>query len=111
MTKLRLLGLVGLMLLMVQPDLMAQRRGGILRGGIRGALVGGLLGGKSGARTGRRIGAITGGVRRAAYRSDQRAAYREAQSRTQYQSTTVYRNSNRSNFGVNAPRVIVYPAR
>ena len=112
MTKLRLVGLAGLMLLMAQPDLMAQRRpGGVIRGGIRGAMVGGLIGGRSGARAGRRVGAVRGGIRRAQYRADRRAMYAESRARARYQSTTVYRNSNRSNFRINAPRIIVYPAR
>ena len=52
MTKLRLLGLAMLVLVLVSPNLMAQRRGGAIRGGVRGAMVGGLIGGSSGAAVG-----------------------------------------------------------
>ncbi len=111
MTKLRLLGLVGMIVMLTAPDVMAQRRGGVVAGGIRGAMVGGLLGGSDGAKVGRAVGAVTGGVKRAAYRADQQAVYQESQARTQYQSTAVYKSRTHSNFHQAAPRVIVSSRR
>jgi uncharacterized protein YcfJ len=103
MRSLRILGVAVLVILMIAPDLMAQRRGGLLRGGMRGAMVGGLLGGSSGARNLARVGAVAGGVRRANYR----AVQRETQSRGQYQSTTVYKSTPHSNFSQSQPQVII----
>ncbi|TWU03075.1 hypothetical protein CA54_61590 [Symmachiella macrocystis] len=108
MARLRFAGLVILVLVLVAPDLMAQRRrGGAIRGGIRGAMVGGLVGGHSGARRAARAGAVVGGARRVARRVDRRAMYTESRSRTQYQSTTRYQSSRRSNFYQSRPNVIV----
>ena len=108
MTRLRILGLASLILLIVGSGLKAEgRRGGVVRGGIRGAMVGGLIGGSSGAKVGRTVGAVAGGVKRAAYRADQRAIYQETQARAQYQSTTQYQATHRSNFHHSQPRVIV----
>ena len=46
MTKLHILGVPALVLVMLAPDAMAQRRGGgAVSGGVRGAMVGGLVGG------------------------------------------------------------------
>ena len=50
MTKLHILGVPALVLVMLAPDAMAQRRGGgAVSGGVRGAMVGGLVGGSEGA--------------------------------------------------------------
>ena len=47
MTKLHILGVPALVLVMLAPDAMAQRRGGgAVSGGVRGAMVGGLVGGE-----------------------------------------------------------------
>ncbi len=46
MAKLHILGVPALILMMLAPDAMAQRRGGgAVSGGVRGAMVGGLVGG------------------------------------------------------------------
>ena len=110
MTKLRLLGLAGLILMLTAPDLMAQRPpGGVVRGGIRGAMIGGLIGGSRGAEIGRRVGAVKGGAQRANYRAYQHSAVREAQARAAYRATAPYRAGVHSNFHVVPPRVIVRP--
>jgi hypothetical protein len=59
MTKLHILGVPALVLVMLAPDAMAQRRGGgggAVSGGVRGAMVGGLVGGSEGAETGAKVG-------------------------------------------------------
>ena len=49
MTKLHILAVPALVLVMLAPDAMAQRRGGgAVSGGVRGAMVGGLVGGSEG---------------------------------------------------------------
>ena len=61
MTKLHILGVPALVLVMLAPDAMAQRRGGgAVSGGVRGAMVGGLVGGSEGAETGAKVGAVAG---------------------------------------------------
>ena len=58
MTKLHILGVPALVLVMLAPDAMAQRRGGgggAVSGGVRGAMVGGLVGGSEGAETGAKL--------------------------------------------------------
>ena len=61
MTKLHILGVPALVLVMLAPDAMAQRRGGgAVSGGVRGAMVGGLVGGSEGAATGAKVGAVAG---------------------------------------------------
>ena len=111
MTQLRLFGLVGMILMLASTDVMAQRPGGVVRGGIRGAMVGGLLGGSSGAEVGRAVGAVSGGDK--IWRADMNSAYYLAVKgdRVQYQSTTVYKSRTHSNFHRAAPRVIVSSRR
>jgi len=66
MTKLQILGVPALVLVMLAPDAMAQRRGGgAVSGGVRGAMVGGLVGGSEGAQTGAKVGAVAGATRAA----------------------------------------------
>ena len=56
MTKLHILGVPALVLVILAPDAMAQRRGGgAVSGGVRGAMVGGLVGGSEGAETGAKV--------------------------------------------------------
>ena len=56
MTKLHILWVPALVLVMLAPDAMAQRRGGgAVSGGVRGAMVGGLVGGSEGAQTGAKL--------------------------------------------------------
>jgi uncharacterized protein YcfJ len=100
MTKLHILGVPALVLVMLAPDAMAQRRGGgAVSGGVRGAMVGGLVGGSEGAATGAKVGAVTGATRA--------AVDREAQRRTDYQTTAEYQNAPRSNFNTAPPQVLV----
>ena len=70
-------------------DVLAQR-GGAARGGMRGAVVGDMMGGSGGAATGAKIGVVTGATRE--------AIDREAEARTQYQTTGEYQNATLSNF-------------
>ena len=80
MTKLHILCVPALVLLMLAPDALAQRRGGgAVSGGVRGAMVGGLVGGSEGAQTGARLGVVTGATRA--------AVDREAQRRAEYQTS------------------------
>ena len=73
MTKLHILGVPALVLVMLAPDAMAQRRGGgAVSGGVRGAMVGGLVGGSEGAETGAKVGAVAGATRAAVDREAQR---------------------------------------
>jgi hypothetical protein len=65
---------------------------------MRGAVVGGMVGGSEGAATGARVGVVTGATRA--------AIDREAQARTQYQTTAEYQNAQRSNFNEEAPEVL-----
>ena len=59
MTKLHILGVPALVLVMLAPDAMAQRRGGgAVSGGVRGAMVGGLVGGSEGVQTGAKVVAV-----------------------------------------------------
>ena len=100
MTKLHILGVSALVLVMLAPDAMAQRRGGgAVSGGVRGAMVGGLVGGSEGAQTGAKAGAVAGATRA--------AVDREAQRRTEYQATAEYQNAPRSNFNTAPPEVLV----
>lgn len=85
---------IGLSLLVNQ--VMAQ---GALRGGMRGAAVGGLVGGKSGASTGAKVGVVTGATRG--------AIDREAQARSQYQSSAEYQTYQGTNFNESSPNVIL----
>src|SRR6516165_2528658 len=99
MTKLHIPGVSALVLVMLAPDAMAQRRGGgAVSGGVRGAMVGGLVGGSEGAQTGAKVGAVAGATRA--------AVDREAQRRTEYQATAEYQNAPRSNFN-KAPREVL----
>jgi hypothetical protein len=99
MTKLHILGVPALVLLMLAPDAMAQRRGGgAVSGGVRGAMVGGLVGGSEGAQTGARVGAVAGAT--------QAAVDREAQRRADYQTSVAYQNAPRSNFNTAPPQVL-----
>src|SRR6185503_11618249 len=75
---------------------LAQR--GAARGGMRGAVVGGMVGGSEGAATGAKIGVVTGATRA--------AVNREAQARTEYQTTTEYQNAQHSNFNEAPPEVL-----
>ena len=100
MTKLNILGVPALVLVILAPDAMAQRRGGgAVSGGVRGAMVGGLVGGTEGAQTGAKVGAVAGAT--------QAAVDREAQRRTEYQSSAEYQNAPRSNFNTAPPQVLV----
>jgi hypothetical protein len=100
MTKLHILGVPALVLVMLAPDAMAQRRGGgAVSGGVRGAMVGGLVGGSEGAQTGAKVGAVTGATRA--------AVDREAQRRAEYQTSAEYQNAPRSDFNTAPPQVLV----
>jgi uncharacterized protein YcfJ len=100
MTKLHILGVPALVLVMLAPDAMAQRRGGgAVSGGVRGAMVGGLVGGSEGAETGAKVGAVTGATRA--------AVDREAQRRADYQTTAEYQNAPHSDFNTAPPQVLV----
>ena len=110
MSKLRILGAVALAVLMLAPDVMAQRRGGggAVRSGVRGATVGGMVGGSSGAQTGAKVGVAAGVTRNVAERSsDRRAMDAETQSRTQYESSAEYQNAQHSDFNEAPPEVLV----
>lgn len=99
MSALRILSTAALGLLFVTThDAVAQRRGGAVSGGVRGAVVGGMVGGSEGAATGAKVGVVTGATRS--------AIDREAQSRTQYQSTAQYKSDPRSNFNETPPEVL-----
>ena len=100
MTKLHILGVPALVLVMLAPDAMAQRRGGgAVSGGVRGAMVGGLVGGSEGAETGAKVGAVAGATRA--------AVDREAQRRAEYQTSAEYQNAPRSDFNTAPPQVLV----
>jgi hypothetical protein len=100
MTKLHILGLSAVVVVMLAPDAMAQRRGGgAVSGGVRGAVVGGMVGGSEGAQTGARVGAVTGATRA--------AVDREAQRRAEYQTSAEYQNAPRSNFSTAPPEVLI----
>jgi uncharacterized protein YcfJ len=100
MTKLHILGAPALVLVMLAPDAMAQRRGGgAVSGGVRGAMVGGLVGGSEGAETGAKVGAVAGATRA--------AVDREAQRRAEYQTSAEYQNAPRSDFNTAPPQVLV----
>ena len=99
MTKLHILGVPALVLVMLAPDAMAQRRGGgAVSGGVRGAMVGGLVGGSEGAQTGAKVGAVTGATRA--------AVDREAQRRAEYQTSAEYQNAPHSDFNTAPPQVL-----
>jgi uncharacterized protein YcfJ len=99
MTKLHILWVPALVLVMLAPDAMAQRRGGgAVSGGVRGAMVGGLVGGSEGAETGAKVGAVTGATRA--------AVDREAQRRAEYQTSAEYQNVPRSDFNTAPPQVL-----
>jgi hypothetical protein len=99
MTKLHILGVPALLLMVLAPDAMAQRRGGgAVSGGVRGAVVGGLVGGTEGAQTGAKVGVVAGATRA--------AVDREAQRRTEYEATTEYQNAPRSDFNTAPPQVL-----
>jgi hypothetical protein len=97
MTKLQILGVAALGLSVLAHEAAAQR-GGAVRSGMRGAVVGGMVGGDAGAATGAKVGAVTGATRT--------AIDREAQARTQYQTTATYQSAPRSNFNETPPDVI-----
>ena len=100
MTKLHILGVPALVLVMLAPDAMAQRRGGgAVSGGVRGAMVGGLVGGSEGAQTGAKVGAVAGATRA--------AVDREAERRAEYQTSADYQNAPRSDFNTAPPQVLV----
>jgi hypothetical protein len=100
MTKLHILGVAAVILMMLAPNAMAQRRGGgAVSGGVRGAVVGGIVGGSEGAATGAKIGAVSGATRA--------AVNREAQTRAEYQTTAEYVNAPRSDFATVPPQVLV----
>jgi len=99
MTKLHILEVPALVLVMLAPDAMAQRRGGgAVSGGVRGAMVGGLVGGSEGAQTGAKVGAVTGATRA--------AVDREAQRRAEYQTSAAYQNAPHSDFNTVPPQVL-----
>ena len=99
MTKLHILGVPTLVLLMLAPNAMAQRRGGgAVSGGVRGAMVGGLVGGSEGAETGAKVGAVAGATRA--------AVDREAERRAEYQTSADYQNAPRSDFNTAPPQVL-----
>ena len=101
MTKLHILGVPALVLVMLAPDAMAQRRGGgggAVSGGVRGAMVGGLVGGSEGAETGAKVGAVAGATRA--------AVDREAERRAEYQTSAEYQNAPRSDFNTAPPQVL-----
>ena len=106
MSKLQIFGAVALAVLIVAPDVMAQRRGGggAVRSGVRGAAVGGMVGGSSGAQTGAKVGVAAGVTRNV---TDRRAMDAETQSRTQYESSAEYQNAQHSDFNEAPPEVIV----
>ena len=113
MTKLGLFGVAIAALVLLAPDAMAQRRGGgggggAPRSGVRGAMVGGMVGGSEGAKTGAKVGVVTGAARGVAGRTaDRRAMDSEAQSRTQYESTTEYQNAQHSDFSESPPDLLI----
>jgi uncharacterized protein YcfJ len=99
MTKLHILAVPALVLVMLAPDAMAQRRGGgAVSGGVRGAMVGELVGGSEGAETGAKVGAVAGATRA--------AVDREAQRRADYQTSAEYQNAPRSDFNTAPPQVL-----
>ncbi len=99
MTKLHILGVPALVLVMLAPDAMAQRRGGgAVSGGVRGAMVGGLVGGSEGAETGAKVGAVAGATRA--------AVDREAERRAEYQTSAEYQNAPHSDFNTTPPQVL-----
>jgi hypothetical protein len=99
MTKLHILGVPALVLAMLAPDAMAQRRGGgAVSTGVRGAMVGGLVGGSEGAQAGARLGVVTGATRA--------AVDRESQRRAEYQATAAYQSAPGSNFATAPPQVL-----
>ncbi len=98
MRKLFILGVPAVILVMLAPDAMAQRRGGAVSGGVRGAVVGGIVGGSEGAATGAKIGVVTGATRA--------AVNREAQRRAEYQTTAAYVNAPHSDFATVPPQVL-----
>ncbi len=110
MTTLRFLGVTTLAIAIMAPDAMAQRRGGgggAVRGGMRGAMVGGMVGGSSGAQTGAKVGVVAGATRGVAERTaDRRAMDSETQSRTEYESSDEYANTEHSNFDEAPPEVL-----
>ncbi len=100
MTKLHILWAPALVLVMLATDAMAQRRGGgAVSSGVRGAVVGGLVAGDEGKATGAKVGVVTGATRA--------AVDREAQRRTEYQTSAEYQNAPRSNFNTAPPQVLV----
>jgi len=101
MIKRHILCVPALVLVMLAPDAMAQRRGGggAVSGGVRGAMVGGLVGGSEGAQTGAKVGVVTGATRA--------AVDREAQRRAEYQTSAAYQNAPRSDFNTAPPQVLV----
>jgi hypothetical protein len=104
MTKLHFVWVSVLVVVMLAPDAMAQRRGGgAVSGGVRGAVVGGMLGGSEGAQTGAKVGAVTGATRA--------AVDREAQRRAEYQASAEYQNAPRSNFSAATPEVLATPGQ
>jgi hypothetical protein len=96
-------GVAALALLILAPDVMAQRRGGAVSSGVRGAMVGGLVGGEGAAKKGAAIGAVAGATRTVAQRG---AVNAEAQARAQYQSTAQYQDAQHSNFNEVPPEVL-----
>ncbi len=112
MFKLRILGSVALAVLMLAAVAMAQRTGGgAARSGMRGAMVGGMVGGSGGAATGAKIGVAAGVTQNVAQRSQNRQAMNsETQSRTQYESSAAYQNTQHSNFNDSPPNVLATTA-
>src|SRR4051794_29657926 len=98
MKRFGFLGVASVALVILTSNAVAQRRGGAVSGGVRGAVVGGMVGGSDGAATGAKVGAVTGATRS--------AIDRETQARTQYEGTTQYQNSQRSNFNETPPEVV-----
>jgi hypothetical protein len=99
MTKRHILTVPALVLMMLAPEAMAQRRGGgAVSGGVRGAMVGGLVGGSEGAQTGAKIGVVAGAT--------SAAVNREAQSRAAYQASAAYQSAPHSNFATAPPQVL-----
>src|SRR6476660_5431709 len=101
-------GVAALALLILAPDVMAQRRGGAVSSGVRGAMVGGLVGGEGGAAKGAKAGAVVGATRTVVQGAEQRRAVNsEAQTRTQYEASAQYQDAQHSNFAEDPPEVLV----
>ena len=100
MTKLHILGVPTLVLLMLAPNAMAQRRGGGAGGQWRRARSDGrrTRWGERRSETGAKVGAVAGATRA--------AVDREAERRAEYQTSADYQNAPRSDFNTAPPQVL-----